>query len=263
MNKITQAFQKGKAFVAFLTGGDPDIETTEALIPVMEAAGADIIEIGIPFSDPIAEGPVIQAASARALAAGCTVDRLFEMVARLRRTVTIPLLFMTYANPIFAYGTERFMERCRACGIDGIIVPDVPFEERGEFRAACQAYGIAQISLVAPTSEARAAGIARESEGFLYCVSSLGITGVRSELRDDIADVIRIARGTTDTPCAIGFGIATPEQAAQMSQIADGVIVGSSIVRIIEAHGRESAGPVRDYVKSLKDAIHKGDDCYV
>lgn len=255
MNKIAQAFQKGKAFVAFLTGGDPDMETTEALIPVMEAAGADVIEIGIPFSDPIAEGSVIQAASARALAAGCTVDLLFDMAARLRGTVTVPLLFMTYANPIFAYGTERFMERCRACGIDGIIVPDVPFEERDEFRAACRTYGVAQISLLAPTSEARAAEIARESEGFLYCVSSLGVTGVRAELRDDIADIIRIARGVTDTPCAIGFGIATPEQAAHMAKSADGVIVGSAIVRIIEAHGRDSAGPVRDYVKSIKDAI--------
>lgn len=255
MNKITQAFQTKKAFVAFLTGGDPDIETTETLIPVMEAAGADIIEIGIPFSDPIAEGPVIQVASARALAAGCTVDRLFDMVARLRKTVTIPLLFMTYANPIFAYGTQRFMERCRACGVDGIIVPDVPFEERGEFRDACQSYGITQIHLVAPTSEARAAEIAQASEGFLYCVSSLGVTGVRAELHDDIAKIIRIARGVTNTPCAIGFGISTPEQAAHMAKYADGVIIGSAIVRIIAAHGRNSAGPVREYVKSIKEAI--------
>lgn len=255
MNKIEQAFQKGKAFVAFLTGGDPDIATTETLIPVMEAAGADIIEIGIPFSDPIAEGPVIQAASERALTAGCTVDKLFDMVARLRKTVKIPLLFMTYANPIFAYGTQRFMQRCRDCGIDGIIVPDVPFEERGEFRAACQAYGITQIFLVAPTSEARAAEIARESEGFLYCVSSLGVTGVRTELRDDIAEIIRIARSVTDTPCAIGFGISTPEQAAHMAAYADGVIVGSAIVRIIAEHGRESTGFVQEYVKSIKNAI--------
>lgn len=255
MNNITNVFKKGKAFIAFLTGGDPDIETTEALIPIMEAAGADIIEIGIPFSDPIAEGPVIQAASARALAAGCTVDKLFDMTARLRKTVKIPLLFMTYANPIFAYGTQRFMERCRICGIDGIIVPDVPFEERDEFRAACQAHGIAQIHLVAPTSEARAAQIARESEGFLYCVSSLGVTGVRTELRDDIADIIRIARSVTDTPCAIGFGISTPEQAAHMAGYADGVIVGSAIVRIVAEHGRDSAGPVRDFVTGIKAAI--------
>lgn len=255
MNRINNAFRNGKAFIAFLTGGDPDIETTEALIPVMEAAGADIIEIGIPFSDPIAEGPVIQAASARSLAAGCTVDRLFDMVARVRKTVKIPLLFMTYANPIYAYGTQRFMERCQTCGIDGIIVPDVPFEERDEFRDACRAYHITQIYLVAPTSESRAADIARESEGFLYCVSSLGVTGVRAEIDDSIADIIRIARSVTDTSCAIGLGIATPEQAAHMAKYADGVIVGSAIVRIIAAHGRDSAGPVYDYMKSMKEAI--------
>ena len=255
MNNIKQAFQNGKAFIAFLTGGDPDLATTEALIPVMEAAGADLIEIGIPFSDPIAEGPVIQAASERALAAGCTVDRLFDMVARVRKTVKIPLLFMTYANPIYAYGAERFMKRCRDCGIDGIIVPDVPFEEREEFQSVCRAYGITQIFLVSPTSQKRVAEIARESEGFLYCVSSLGVTGVRTELQDDIAEIIRTAKKVTDTPCAIGFGISTPEQAAHMASYADGVIVGSAIVSLIAEHGRNSADAVRDYVASMKNAI--------
>lgn len=255
MNKITGAFRHGKAFIPFLTGGDPDIEITEKLVRAMAGAGADLIEIGVPFSDPIAEGPVIQEASQRALDGGCTVDQLFDMVKRLRTDVTIPLIFMGYGNSVFGYGAERFMARCRESGVDGVILPDVPFEEREEFRAVLTKYGITQVSMVAPTSQNRARAIAREAEGFLYCVSSLGVTGVRSQLSSDIGQIIALARQETDTPCAIGFGISTPEQARSMAKLADGVIVGSAIVKLIAQHGRDSVPVVAQYVREMKAAI--------
>ena len=258
MNRIQGAFAKQdgkKAFIAFITGGDPDIETSEALIRTMAAAGADMIEIGIPFSDPIAEGPTIQAASQRALAAGCTVEKLFAMVARLRRDLEIPLLFMTYANPVFAYGSAAFMRRCRESGIDGLIIPDVPFEEKAEFAADCQANGVALISMVSPTSAARAAAIAREAEGFLYCVSSLGVTGERDALGHEISEVIRIARQQSASPCAIGFGISTPAQAKEMAAYGDGVIVGSAIVRLVGEYGRGSLPLVDDFVRQMKQSL--------
>lgn len=256
MNKITGAFQKGKAFIPFLTGGDPDVETTEALIHAMVEAGADIIEIGVPFSDPIAEGPVIQEASQRALDAGCTVDQLFDMVKRLRADgIQIPLLFMGYGNSVFGYGPEKFLKNCQEAGVDGLILPDVPFEEREEFREILQQYGITQVSMVAPTSQNRARAIAKQAEGFLYCVSSLGVTGVRSQISSDIGGIIDLARQETDTPCAIGFGISTPDQARTMAKLADGVIVGSAIVRLIAQHGRDSVPVVSRYVREMKAAI--------
>ena len=256
MSRIKNAFQNGKAFITFITGGDPDLETTAQCIREMEKAGADMIEIGIPFSDPIAEGPVIQAASARAFKAGTTVDALFAMVAKCRETVQIPLLFMTYANPIFAYGTEKFMRKCREVGIDGIIVPDVPFEEKEEFSGFCEHFGIDLISMVSPTSEKRAAAIAREAQGFLYCVSSLGVTGMREAVGGEIEKVLESAKPVLTVPCAIGFGISTPEQASEMAKRADGVITGSAIVHIIAEHGRESAPYVYEYVYKMKEAIN-------
>lgn len=255
MNSIRSAFENGKTFIPFITGGDPDMETTALLIREMAAAGADLIEIGIPFSDPIAEGPVIQAASQRALTAGCTVDRLFDMVETVRESVTVPLLFMTYANPVFSYGADRFMERCSKAGISGLIVPDVPFEEKDEFSDICQAYDVAWISMISPTSGTRAEAIAKEADGFLYCVSSLGVTGVRTEIHSHIADIIRRVKAVSQIPCAVGFGIATPEQAKTMAACADGVIVGSAIVQIIAQHGRGSVPAVREYVKRMKDAV--------
>ena len=255
MSKISDAFQNGKAFIGFVTGGDPDIDTTARLIEAMAESGADMVEIGIPFSDPIAEGPVIQAASERALRGGVTVDALFSMVERVREKVSIPLLFMTYANPIFAYGTDRFMERCRQAGIDGVIVPDVPFEEKDLFAPACRRHGIDWISMVSPTSGQRAAAIAREAEGFLYCVSSLGVTGIRSEIDAAIRDVINQAKAVSSVPCAIGFGISTPEQARRIGGMGDGVIVGSAIVRLAAEYGTESVPYVRDYVTAMKQAL--------
>ena len=250
-NRISKAFEGKKAFIAFITGGDPDIETTEKLIVAMAASGVDLVEIGIPFSDPVAEGIVIQAADERALAAGCTVDKLFDMVKRLRTQVDIPIVFMTYVNPVFVYGKERFMARCADCGIDGIIVPDLPFEEKCEISAECAAHGIAQISMIAPTSQERIEAIAREAEGFLYCVSSLGVTGVRSKITTDVAEMIRQAKRATSIPCAIGFGISTPEQARAMSAISDGVIVGSAIVRLIAQHGKDCIEPVVQFVREM------------
>jgi tryptophan synthase alpha chain len=256
-SRISEAFAGRKAFVAFLTGGDPDIETTEKLIPVMAEAGADVIEIGIPFSDPIAEGPVIQAADERALSAGCTTDKLFDMVARVRDKTSVPLLFMTYLNPIFTYGSERFFQRCSETGIDGVIVPDMPFEEKSEIATSCSKFGVELVSLIAPTSRERIRKIAAEAEGFIYCVSSLGVTGVRSEIKTDITSMIEQVRAVTDVPCAVGFGVSRPEHAEQLGAVADGVIVGSAIVKIIAENRHESALPVSDFIRSMRAALDK------
>lgn len=254
-NRIQKAFDNQKAFIAFVTGGDPDIEVTEKLIPAMAEAGADLIEIGIPFSDPVAEGPVIQAADERALASGTTTDSLFEMVKRVRKTVDIPLVFMTYINPIYTYGKEKFMKNCVESGIDGIIVPDVPFEEKDELSSVCKEYGVTLISMIAPTSKERIAMIAKEAEGFLYCVSSLGVTGVRTKITTDIGAMIKEVHKVTDVPCAVGFGIATPEQARDMAAVSDGAIVGSAIVKIVAQYGKDCLEPVVEYVKSMKQGV--------
>ena len=257
MGRIRKVFEKEKAFIAFLTGGDPDIETTECLIPKMAEAGADVIEIGIPFSDPIAEGIVIQEADIRALQAGVTTDKLFEMVVRVREKTQVPLVFMTYMNPIYTYGTERFLERCAQVGIDGVIIPDVPYEEKEEINKECQKAGIELISMIAPTSRQRIARIAREAEGFLYIVSSLGVTGTRSEITTDLASMVAVVREVTDIPCAIGFGISTPEQAGKIADQADGIIVGSAIVKQVEQYGKESAGPVGAFIKTMKNSLFR------
>jgi tryptophan synthase alpha chain len=258
MNRITKAFEHKKAFITFITGGDPDIETTEKLIIAMTESGADIIEIGIPFSDPIAEGIVIQEANERALANGCTVDKLFEMIKRVRTKVDIPLVFMTYINPIFAYGRAEFMEKCAECGIDGIIVPDLPFEEKDELTDECSKHGVCHISMIAPTSKERIEMIAKNADGFLYCVSSLGVTGVRSKISVDVAEMIKQAKTVTSVPCAIGFGISTPQQVQDMSAISDGVIIGSAIVKLIAQFGRESIEPVKEFIRSMKKVMDNG-----
>ena len=255
MSKITEAFKNRKAFIAFITGGDPDMETTEKLIPAMAQAGADLIEIGIPFSDPVAEGIVIQEADERALKAGCTTDELFDMVQRVRLKTDIPLLFMTYLNPIYTYGKDKFLSKCTKCGIDGIIVPDMPFEEKDELDILCKDYKIDLISMLAPTSEERISLIAGEATGFIYCVSSLGVTGVRSNISTDIGQIIEKVHQVTDVPCAIGFGISTPEQAKSLATLSDGIIVGSAIVKLIAKHGKDCVEPVIEYVKSMKNAI--------
>ena len=255
MSNIAKAFDHGKAFVAFITCGDPNLETTVACVRAAVRGGADLIELGIPFSDPTAEGPVIQAANARALMGGVTTDRIFSMVKQLRGDVSVPMVFMTYANVVYSYGIERFCDRCVEAGIDGMILPDVPFEEKEEFAPACRARGLSFISLIAPTSENRVAMIAKEAEGFLYIVSSMGVTGVRSEITTDIGGMVKLVRENTTIPCAVGFGISTPTQAKHMADLSDGAIVGSAIVRLIAERGAEAPEAVYEYVKSMKEGI--------
>ena len=258
MSRIAEAFAHGKAFIPFLTCGDPDLETTEAVVRAVAQAGADLIELGIPFSDPTAEGPVIQAASERALAAGATTDKIFEMVRRLRRDVTTPMVFMTYANVVFSYGTERFISTASEIGMDGLILPDVPYEEREEFAPVCRKYGLDLISLIAPTSEGRIAKIAREAEGFLYGVSSLGTVGVQEELTANVDRMVRLAKeADPDLPCAVDLDVPTPDQAAAVARVADGVIVGSAIVELTGRYGQEAVPYIRDYVTDMKTAVSK------
>lgn len=255
MSKIKEAFANGKAFIPFITCGDPNLDTTKKIVRSMVESGADLIELGIPFSDPTAEGPVIQGANLRALSGGVTTDKIFDMVKELRQDLTVPMVFMTYANVVFSYDAEKFIRTCSEIGIDGLILPDLPFEEKGEFDDTCKKYGVDLISLIAPTSENRVAMIAREAEGFIYIVSSLGVTGVRSEINTDIASLVKLVRENTSVPCAVGFGISTPEQAAKMAGISDGAIVGSVIIKLIEKYGKDAAEPVGEYVKSMKDAL--------
>ena len=259
MSRIAEAFKDHKAFIAFITCGDPDIAVTERIVRAAVENGADLIELGIPFSDPTAEGPVIMEADNRALAAGTTTDDVFELTRRLREDITIPMVYMTYANVIFSYGTERFAKRAKEAGIDGIILPDVPFEEKQDFDPVFSEYGIDLISMIAPTSEGRIEEIAKEAKDFIYMVSSLGVTGTRSSITTDIGAMTALVRKATDVPCAVGFGIATPEQAAEMAALSDGAIVGSAIIKIIHEYGQDAAGPVGEYVKKMAAAVHEKD----
>lgn len=255
MNKLHKAFEKGKAFVPFITAGDPSLDITENLIYAMEQAGADLIEIGIPFSDPVAEGVVIQQASERALAGGTTLEKIFDMVSRVRSRTEIPLAFMTYYNPVFAFGGERFIRKSVELGVDAVIIPDLPFEESGELRAICHKHSVRLISMIAPTSGERIEQIAEQAEGFVYCVSSLGVTGVRSAFYPGIQEMINRVKAVKDIPCVVGFGISTPEQAREMCAFADGVISGSAIVKLIGQHGEGSVPIVADYVRRMKEAL--------
>lgn len=255
MSRISKAFENKKAFIPFITCGDPDLETTAAVVRAAVENGADLIELGIPFSDPTAEGPVIQAANIRALNGGVTTDKVFDLVRELRKDVQVPFVFMTYANVVFSYGADKFISTCNEIGIDGLILPDLPFEEKEEFQPLCNQYGVDLISLIAPTSKNRVAMIAKGAQGFIYIVSSLGVTGMRSEIRTNLESIVSVIRENTDVPCAIGFGISTPEQAEKMSKVADGVIVGSTIIKLIEKHGRNSAGVVGEYVREMKETL--------
>ena len=256
MSNIAKAFENKKAFIPFITCGDPDLETTGKLVKEAVKNGASLVELGIPFSDPTAEGPVIQGANLRALEGGITTDKIFDFVRELRKEVTVPMVFMTYANVVFSYGSEAFIKTCSEIGIDGIILPDLPFEEKEEFLPECHKYGVDLISLIAPTSKDRVAMIAKEAEGFIYLVSSLGVTGTRTEINTDLDSIVKIIRENTSVPCAIGFGISTPEQAKKMASISDGAIVGSAIIKIMEKYGKESPAYVGEYVKSMTDALH-------
>lgn len=253
--RIKAAFQDGKAFIPFVTCGDPDLETTKKILVELSKAGASVIELGIPFSDPTAEGPVIQAANLRALSAGTTTDKIFDMVAEVRTEVDTPFVFMTYANVVFHYGIERFCKRAAEVGVDGLILPDVPYEEKDEFAPMCAEYGLDYISMIAPTSEARIGTIAREAQGFIYCVSSLGVTGTRSEITTDLASIVERIRSVTETPVAIGFGISNPQQAATMAAQSDGAIVGSALIKIVAREGENAAPAVGEFARSMVEAI--------
>lgn len=253
--EIKNAFDHGKAFIGFVTGGDPTMEKSEEIILKMVEAGCDLIEIGIPFSDPIAEGPVIQEANLRALAAGATTDKMFELAANVRKKSDVPLVFLTYLNPVFRYGYDEFCAKCEEVGVNGIIIPDMPYEEKAELLPYAKEHGVDVISLIAPTSEQRIKTIASEATGFIYVVSSMGVTGVRSEIKTDLVSIVEAVKSASDVPAAVGFGVSTPEQAAKIAQIADGVIVGSAIVKIIEKYGQDAGTHVYEYVKSMKDAI--------
>ena len=275
MNRIREAFAHGKAFIPFITAGYPDLETTRQVVRAAQENGADLIEIGIPFSDPTAEGPVIQTANVRALEKGITTDMVLDFIRQIREdgSVTVPMVFMTYANVVYSYheggdgdrdgqdGSDRgrygFCRKCAEVGIDGLILPDIPFEEKDQFEDACRCSGLDLISLIAPTSEDRIQTIAKEAKGFIYIVSSLGVTGVRSDITTDIAAITAKIREVTDVPCAVGFGISTPQQAARMAAQSDGAIVGSAIIRIIDQYREQAAPHVGEYVRSMKEALKK------
>lgn len=251
MSKIQNAFKDKKAFIPFLTAGDPNLDKTYEFILKMEQAGASLIEIGIPFSDPIAEGPVIQAANVRALSAGCTTDKVFEMVERVREKTDIPLVFLTYLNPVFKYGYERFCARCGQVGVDGLIIPDMPFEEKKELKDIAAGHNVDIISLIAPTSRERIETIARDAAGYIYVVSSMGVTGVRSEIKTNVKEIVSHIKAVTDVPVAIGFGINKREQVQEFEQYADGVIVGSAIVKLIAEYGEYAADPIESYIREM------------
>lgn len=255
MSNIEKVFNKGKAFIPFITAGDPSMETTINLVIEMANAGADIIELGIPFSDPVAEGPVIEEAHIRALSRGITTDIIFDGIEEIRKTCDVPIVIMTYANPIFTYGTKKFMKRCQEVGVAGVIVPDIPFEEREELLPFCRDYNVTMISMIAPTSKERIRMIAKEAEGFIYCVSSLGVTGVRKAISNEVEEMISLVKEEKDIPCAIGFGLSTPEQAAQMAKISDGIIVGSAIVQMIAEHGDDCISHIFNYIKEMKKML--------
>ena len=258
MNKVfkERVFKK-KAFIAFLTAGDPTPEATVEFVLAMEQAGADLIEIGIPFSDPVAEGPVIQAADLRALSGGMTTDKVFDIVAEIRKASQVPLVFMTYLNPVFYYGYDRFFQRCQALSVSGIIIPDAPYEEHFEISDVANRYDVDVISMLAPTSEDRVKTIAKNAEGFLYLVSSMGVTGVRSEITTDLKSMVDAVRQVSDVPVAVGFGISTPQQACDMAAVSDGAIVGSAIVKLIAEHGSQATPHICDYVKSMKEGVNR------
>lgn len=255
MSNIKNAFNDKKAFIGFLTAGDPDLNTTKECIFAMKEAGANLIELGIPFSDPIAEGVVIQGANIRALKADAYLGNIFNMVKDVRRTTDIPIVFLTYINPVFNFGYEKFFKTCQECGVDGLIIPDLPYEEKNEIKPIADKYSIDIISLIAPTSEDRIKIIAKDASGFVYVVSSMGVTGVRNEIKTDVESIIKLVKKYTDIPCAVGFGINTPEQAKHFADMSDGIIVGSAIVKLIEKYGKESPEYVYNYVKEMKSAI--------
>ena len=257
MNSFKDVFSK-KAFIAFITAGDPDLDSTICFVDKMIEAGVSLIELGIPFSDPIAEGDVISEADIRALKSKTTTDKIFDAVKIIRQKhKDFPLVFMTYANPVYSYGYDKFFEKCQELNMLGAIIPDLPYEEHDEAEVIAKKYNQVVISMIAPTSEDRIKKIAEGSNGFIYLVSSLGVTGMRDTFSSNLEDIVKKIREYTKTPVAIGFGIKNEEQADNMSRIADGVIVGSAIVSIIGKYGREASSYIYEYAKKMVEACNK------
>jgi tryptophan synthase alpha chain len=254
MSKIPNAFKNGKAFIGFLTAGDPSVDKSVEYILAMEEAGCDLVELGIPFSDPMAEGFSIQEANLRALENNTTTDDVFEIVRKVRQKSDIPLVFLSYINPVFFYGYEEFFKKCGEYGVDGLIAPDLPYEEKGEIADFALKNDVDIISLIAPTSNQRIEMIAGDASGFIYLVSSFGVTGIRSEITTDLEPIVSQIKKACDLPVAVGFGIHTPKQAKEISQISDGVIVGSAIVNIIAEHGENASDALKEYVSDMKNA---------
>lgn len=244
--------QGKKALITFLTAGDPDMTTTEKCILSMFENGSDIIEIGVPFSDPIAEGETIQRASLRSLAGGTNLDKIFDMVKSVRTKTDKPLVLMMYLNTLFKYGKEKFFKLCSENQIDGVIVPDLPFEERDEISDEAEKYGVYNIQLAAPTSHERIKMIDKEAKGFLYVVSSLGVTGTRKEISTDFEYLLSPIKNADSCPCCIGFGISNGEQAKKMASYCDGAIMGSAVVNIIAEHKENSPKYVGEFIKSIR-----------
>lgn len=255
MSKISEAFSNKKAFVGFLTAGDPSLDKTEEFILKMQEAGASVVEIGVPFSDPIAETPVVQEANVRALSAegGCTTDMIFDMLAKVKDKLTIPVVLMTYLNPVFKYGYEAFMKKCDETGVSGIIIPDMPYDEREEILPMADKYGVDIISLVAPASKSRIRMIAGDAKGYIYVLPSLDAADGRKDVVTDISDIVAQIRKVTDTPVVLEIGVDYPE--AEYETIADGFVVENAIVNLIAKHGNDAAQPIYDYVKKTVEHL--------
>jgi tryptophan synthase alpha chain len=255
MNNLSEIFKGRKALITYLTAGDPNLKNTKDFILAMARGGADLVEIGLPFSDPVAEGPVIEAAMARAINNVKSLDDVFAMAAEVKKESNVGLSIMSYANPIFSYGYVRFFKKCKDIGIKAFIAPDIPFEEQDEVKEYAQKNDVAVISFIAPTSRERIEAISKNAHGFIYLISSLGLTGVRSKITTDIASLVSSIKQYTDVPVAVGFGISTPEQAREISQSADGIIIGSAIVKIIAQYGPDAAEHIENYVKSIRAVL--------
>lgn len=261
MNRIAKKFQElksqnEKALITFVTAGDPNLNATEDLVLALASNGADIIELGIPFSDPLADGPIIQKASQRALKAGTNVSKILGLVAQLRQKTEVPLVLMTYVNPLYSFGLEEFVKEAAKVGVDGLIIPDLPFEERDLIERLMFDYGLALIPLIAPTTpKDRIKEIIRLAQGFVYCVSVTGVTGIRGNVSNNVEAFLNTVVSNSNLPVAVGFGISTPEQGTRMAEVCDGVIVGSALVKLIEENGPEAERVLIPLVQSFKSAL--------
>lgn len=263
MSNLSAIFKNHKAFIPFVVADDPDFDTTVANIVALTEGGADIVEVGIPFSDPIADGGVIQAADLRAFDAGVRTQTVFEIVAAARKQTDVPIVFLTYLNIVFKYGYDAFCQKCQALGVSGLVIPDMPYESRDDIVPTADKYGIDIIPLIAPTSGHRVEKIAKAASGFIYVVSSLGITGERNEFFNGLKDLVAEIKSYTDVPTAIGFGVHTPEQAKDMAEIADGVIIGSAIVDIVAQKKQAAPEAVEAFTKSIRSAVDEAQEARV